>query len=171
MLAEGSMRATRGGGAMPRWDHLRMARRSADHQTEARPESGSPRSQLGVRLRAGLAERLSPERTRRPTLFERLTVQRLGWEQLVRLNRYLEFVGKTATALWVVILVTALLGVDWKAAVEDTVNSGKPVEAAIVLALVVGTLAFVAVRSLIGFARWRIQRELWRRDVERQRSG
>ena len=38
--------------------------------------------------------------------------------------------------------------------------------AAIVLAVVVPTLAFVAVRSLLGFARWRLQRELWRRDVE-----
>jgi hypothetical protein len=123
------------------------------------------------RLRAALAERLTPERTRRATLFERLTVRRLGWEQLVRLNRYLEVLGKLATAVWVLFLALAALGLDWKAAVEDTVNSGKPVEAAIVLALVVGTLAFVAVRSLIGFARWRIQRELWRRDVEGMRSG
>jgi hypothetical protein len=71
----------------------------------------------------------------------------------------------------VVFLGTAVLGVDWKNAVEETVNSGKPVEAAIALVLVVGTLAFVAIRSLIGFARWRIQRELWRRDVERMRTG
>jgi hypothetical protein len=25
----------------------------------------------------------------------------------------------------------------------------------------------VAARSILGFARWRLQRELWRRDVER----
>jgi hypothetical protein len=34
----------------------------------------------------------------------------------------------------------------------------------------VPTVLFVGVRSLIGFARWRIQRELWRRDVERSGS-
>jgi len=31
--------------------------------------------------------------------------------------------------------------------------------------VVVAILMIVAVRSVIGFARWRIQRELWRRDV------
>jgi hypothetical protein len=124
---------------------------------------------IRTRLSAALAARLSPERTRKATLFERMTVRRLSWQQLVRLNRYLELVGKIATAVWVGFLATAVLGVDWKNAVEDTVNSGKPVEAAIALVLIVATLAFVAVRSLIGFARWRIQRELWRRDVERLR--
>jgi hypothetical protein len=114
------------------------------------------------RLRAVLAERLSPERTRQATLLERLTVRRLGWDQLVRLHRYLELAGKLATAVWVVFLATVVLGVDWKAAVEDSVNSGKPVKAAIVIAIAVPTLLFVAVRSLVGFARWRIQRELTR---------
>jgi hypothetical protein len=46
-------------------------------------------------------------------------------------------------------------------------NSGKPVKGALVLVFVVPTLLFVAARSLIGFGRWRLQRELWRRDVER----
>ena len=123
------------------------------------------------RLRAALAERLTPEHTRRATLFERLTVRRLGWEPLVRLNRYLEVVGKLATGVWVVFLATVVLGVDWKAAVEDTVNSGKPVKAAIVLALILPTLLFVAVRSMVGFMRWRIQRELWRLDVEGKRAA
>jgi hypothetical protein len=123
-------------------------------------------SEMGVRLRAALAERLSPERTRRATLFERLTVRRLHEDLLVRLNRYLELAGKMATAVWVAFLLTVLLGVDWKDTVEDAVNSGKPVKAAVVLAVAVPTLAFVAVRSLVGFARWRLQRELWRRDVE-----
>jgi hypothetical protein len=36
-----------------------------------------------------------------------------------------------------------------------------------VLAIVLPSLAFLAARSLSGFARWRLQRELWRRDVER----
>ena len=29
------------------------------------------------------------------------------------------------------------------------------------------SFVFLAARSLIGFARWRLQRELWRRDVRR----
>jgi hypothetical protein len=145
--------------------------RRREGEGEARPRGRSPRARIGVRFRTALAERLSPERTRRPTSFERLTVRRLHWDQLVRLNRYLEFVGKVATGVWVLFLMTVLLGVDWKGAVESAVNSGKPVKAAIVLALVVPTLAFVAIRSLVGFARWRLQRELWRRDVEGLRSG
>jgi hypothetical protein len=51
--------------------------------------------------------------------------------------------------------------------VEDALNSGKAVEGALVLAVVLRTLVFLAARSMIGFARWRLQRELWRRDVER----
>jgi hypothetical protein len=153
---------------MARWDHLSMTRtRGGGGDAEGR----LPRGPISVRLRAALAERLSPERTRRATLFERLTVRRVGWEQLVRLNRYLEFVGKLATVLWLAFLVMAVLGVDLRDAVEDTVNSGKPVEAALVVAVAAATFVFVAVRSLIGFARWRIQRELWRRDVERLRPG
>jgi hypothetical protein len=35
------------------------------------------------------------------------------------------------------------------------------------VAIIVPTLLFVAARSAIGFARWRLQRELWRRDVAR----
>jgi hypothetical protein len=122
---------------------------------------------LRSRLNAALATRLSPERTRRATLFERMTVQRLSWDQVVRLNRYLGLFGKLTTALWVVFAGTVILGVDWRAVVENAVNSGKPVKGALVLAIVVPTLFFVAARSLVGFARWRLQRELWRRDVER----
>jgi hypothetical protein len=127
------------------------------------PDPGS----LRTRMRAALDERLSPERTRRATLFERLTVRRLRWEQVVRLNSYLELVGKLATASWVVFAVTVVLGANWKGVVEDAVNSGKPVKGALVLAIAVPTLTFVAARSLIGFSRWRLQRELWRRDVVR----
>jgi hypothetical protein len=32
--------------------------------------------------------------------------------------------------------------------------------------VVVPTLVFLLARSTIGFLRWRLQRELWRRDVE-----
>jgi hypothetical protein len=64
-----------------------------------------------------------------------------------------------------------VLGFDWKDTVEDTFNSGDPLEAAVVLVIALGTLVSVAVHSLTGFARWRIQRELWRRDVERLGSA
>jgi hypothetical protein len=116
---------------------------------------------------AALAARVSPERTRRATLFERLTVRRLSWDLVVRCNRFLELAGKLATGVWVGFLVSVVLGFDWKQVVRDALNSGRPIEGAFVLALLLPTLIFLAARSLIGFARWRLQRELWRRDVER----
>jgi hypothetical protein len=67
-------------------------------------------------------------------------------------------------------MFSLVVGVDWREALEAAVNSGKPIKAAVVLVVVVPTLLFVAARSLIGFARWRIQRELWRRDVARLTS-
>ena len=120
-----------------------------------------------ARLRQVMAQRLTPERTRRATWLERWTVARLSWAHLIRLHRWLEALGKLTTAIWVTFMGSLLLGVDWRTVVEDAVNSGKPVKGAIVLVLVLPTLLFVAARSLIGFARWRLQRELWRRDVER----
>lgn len=120
-----------------------------------------------ARLRAALERRLSPERTREPTLLERWTVRRLSWDHVVRLHRYLEVAARLATAVWVVFIATVFLGVDWRETVEELTNDGRPVRAAVALAVVVPTLLFVAARSLIGFARWRLQRELWRRDVER----
>jgi hypothetical protein len=123
--------------------------------------------ELRGRLEVALAARLSPERTRRPTLLERWTVRRLAWDQVVRANRYLELVGKLATGVWVGFIASVVLGVQWKEVVEDAVNSGKPVQGAVVLGILVPTLVFVAARSLVGFSRWRLQRELWRRDVER----
>lgn len=111
--------------------------------------------------------RISPESTREPTLFERLTVRRLGWRTIRTLNRWLEVTGKFTTGLWVVFVGTIVLGVNWKQTVEGALNSGRPVRGAIIIAVVVPTLAFVAARSMIGFGRWRLQRELWRRDVER----
>jgi len=69
--------------------------------------------------------------------------------------------------VYVVFIGTLVLGVDWKDTVEHAVNSGEPVKGAATLAIVVPTLIFVAAHSVIGFARWRLQRELWRRDVER----
>jgi hypothetical protein len=118
-------------------------------------------------LRAALAERLSPDATRRATALERLTVARLSWDALVRVNRYLALVGKVATAIWVAVMASVVLGVEWKDLVEDAINSGKPVRGALALVILLPTLLFVAARSVIGFARWRVQRELWRREVAR----
>ena len=67
-------------------------------------------------LRTTISARFSPERTRRPTLFERRTVTRLTWDQLVRLNRWLEFSGKVTTALWLAFMFSWVLGVEWKGA-------------------------------------------------------
>ena len=127
--------------------------------------------QLRLRIDSQLAMRLSPQRTRRATSFERLTVRRLSWDLVVRCNRYLEVGGRIATAIWVCFVVSLVLGFDWKEVVRHAVNSGKPVKGALVLAVVVPTLIFLVARSAIGFARWRLQRELWRRDVERLEAG
>ena len=118
-----------------------------------------------VRARHAIAGRWTPERTRDATLFERLTVARLSWSGLVRLNGWLEFVGKVATGAWVGVLGATLVGVEWREPLEDAVNAGRPVRSAVVVAILAAILMIVAVRSVIGFARWRIQRELWRRDV------
>ena len=128
------------------------------------------RSRLGrlrVRLESTLAARVSPERTRRATLFERLTVRRLSWDVIVRLNRYLEIVGKTATALWCVFIASIVVGVDWRDTVAHAIRSNSPIEHVFVLTIVLPTVIFLLARSTIGFLRWRLQRELWRRDVER----
>lgn len=139
-----------------------------------RPIAGPGVRRLRERLGDAVANRLSPERTRRATLFERLTVQRLSWDQAIRLHRYLELVGKMATGVWVAFVASVVLGVDWRAAVESALNSGRRIEQALVLAILLPTLLFLAIRSAVGFARWRLQRELWRRDVQRlgdSRSG
>ena len=124
-------------------------------------------AQLRARLGAAFAAHLSPERTRRATLFERRTVQRLSWDALVRIHRNLELVGKLATAIWIAFVASVLLGVNWKLVVEDVFNSGRRITDAFVLSLLVGTGVFLLARSTVGFLRWRVQRELWRRDVER----
>jgi hypothetical protein len=120
-----------------------------------------------ARIQAALAARLSPEHTRRATRVERLTVQRLSWDWIVRLHRYLEFFGKVATVVWVSFIVSLVAGFDWKQVVQEAVNSGRPIEGALALAILVPTLVFLAARSMLGYGRWRLQRELWRRDVER----
>jgi len=121
---------------------------------------------LRARLGAAFAAHLSPEHTRRATLFERLTVQRLSWHALVRIHRYLELIGKLATGIWVVFVTSVVLGVNWKFVVADVFNSGTRIKEALVLAILLPTLLFLVARSAVGFARWRVQRELWRRDVQ-----
>jgi hypothetical protein len=69
--------------------------------------------------------------------------------------------------VWVGFVVSLVAGFDWKEVVEQAVNSGKPIEGAFALAILVPTLVFLAARSVLGYGRWRLQRELWRRDVER----
>ena len=122
---------------------------------------------LRARLGAAFAAHLSPEHTRRATLFERLTVQRLSWDVLVRIHRYLELVGKLATGIWIGFVASVLLGVNWQFVVQDVFNSGTRIKDALVLTLLLGTGIVLLARSTLGFLRWRVQRELWRRDVER----
>jgi hypothetical protein len=122
---------------------------------------------LVTRARTVLTQRLSPEGTRRATLTERLTVCRLPWRWLVRFNGALAALGKLATGLWVALIALFVIGFDLSTTVERALNSGKPLQHAFVLAIVLPTLLFLLARSVIGWARWKFQRELWRRDVER----
>ena len=147
----------------------RLVAHDASDEAADTSTAGSRRAVGALRLRLTyvLADRLSPERTRRATLLERLTVRRLSWDRIVQLNRYLELLGKIATCVWVAFVASIVLGFNWRDAVENALNSGTPLRHALALALLVPTLLFLAARSMIGFARWRLQRELWRRDVER----
>lgn len=130
------------------------------------PANGrSARARALARVRAELGVRLTPERTRRASWVERMTVSRLSWNACVRLNRYLEFFGRLATVVYFGFIVTVVFGVDWRHVVEDTINSGEPIRGAIILVVVLPTLLFVALHSMTGWGRWRLQRELWRRDV------
>jgi hypothetical protein len=123
------------------------------------------------RLRSGIesvfAERLSPDRTRRATWFERMTVGRLSWETVARLNRWLELLGRIATVVWAGLIASIVLGLDVRDLVEGAVNSGRPLQDVVIIAVIFPTLAFFVLHSVIGFLRWRLQRELWRRDVTR----
>ncbi|HEX2414556.1 MAG TPA: hypothetical protein VHJ37_05000 [Thermoleophilaceae bacterium] len=70
------------------------------------------------------------------------------------------------------LVAVIVFGLDVKDVVADVVNSGNLVREALLLAILGPTLAFFLAHSAIGFARWRLQRELWRRDVERlKREG
>ena len=89
----------------------------------------------------------------------------------MRLNRWLEVLGKLASVVYVIFIVTLVLGVDWKHGVQDTFNSGAPVRGVLALVVVLPTLLFVALHSITGYGRWRLQRELWRRDIARMSTG
>jgi hypothetical protein len=125
------------------------------------------RERLALRVTSRLTARLSPEGTRRPTLFEQLTVRRLGWRMIVRLNTWLSALGKVATGIWVAVLVAIFSGVDVRPIVQEALNSGKPMGHVFVLSILIPTIVFLLARSMLGWARWKLQRELWRRDVER----
>lgn len=126
---------------------------------------------LAARARSVLEAKLSPEGTRRPTLFETYTVRKLPWEWLVRLNTWLSALGKVATAVYCVVIAGFVTGLDLRPAVRDVLNSGKPIEHVFILAVLLPTIAFLLARSVLGWGRWKVQRELWRRDVERLGGG
>ena len=95
--------------------------------------------------------RLSPERTRRATWFERLTVGRLSWDAITRLNRWLELLGRIATVVWAGLIASIVLGVDVKDLVQEAINSGQPLQDVVIVAVIVPTLAFFVLHSVIGF--------------------
>ncbi len=98
---------------------------------------------------------------------ERLSVSLMPWQRLVLVNRVLEVVGKIATFVWCCTIASIILGFDVRDAVSGALNSGRPVEGIFAIAILIPTLMFLLLRSGIGYCRWRVQRELWRRDVKR----
>ena len=104
-------------------------------------------------------------------MVERQTVCRLSWSQIVHLNRWLEFIGRLTTVVYSIFVATLVIGVDWKHGVQDTFNAGEPVKGVLALVIVLPTLLFVALHSLTGYGRWRLQREMWRRDVAQMSQG
>ena len=139
-------------------------------EAQAEADRRTRRARIAARVRAEITA-ISPERTRRASLVERYTVSRLTWSQIVKLNRVLEVVGRLATVVYVIFIVTFVLGVDWKHGVQDTFNSGEPLRGVVALVVVLPTLLFVALHSITGYGRWRLQRELWRRDVADLSAG
>jgi hypothetical protein len=122
---------------------------------------------LAARAKTVIEAKLSPEGTRRATLFEQCTVRRVSWNLLVRMNRWLSALGKLATSIYCAVIAALVIGVDIRPTVQDALNSGKPIEHVFVLAILLPTLVFLLARSMLGWMRWKVQRELWRRDVER----
>jgi hypothetical protein len=139
-------------------------------RTDPTGEKRTRRARLAARVRQEIAA-ISPERTRRASWVERHTVARLNQGMLERTNRWLEAVGRLTTVIYAAFIVTLVFGVDWKDAVQHLFNEGKPVKGAIALVVVLPTLIFVALHSITGYGRWRVQRELWRRDVAQMAEG
>lgn len=117
------------------------------------------------RLGRVLTGRLSPARTRRATVLEKLAVARLSWNRLVRLNVWLEAAGKTATFVWCIAVGATLVGIDWRDALESAVSEGRPLRGAVALFALVAIVVLLVVHTFIGWWRRRVQRELWRREV------
>jgi hypothetical protein len=128
-------------------------------------EQTSRREALTRRSYELLTRKLTPEGTRKATTFERLTVGRLSWDRLVAVNRALRLLGWLTYGLLYGFMACALVGLNLKAEAESALNSGRPREGALAIAILVPALLLIALRSSIGFLRWRVQRELWRRDV------
>ena len=122
---------------------------------------------LVARARTVVSNKLSPEGTRRATWFERMTVRRLPWAWLVRLNAWLAALGKVATGVYCLVIAAFVIGVDLGPLLRSALASGRPIQHVFVLSIVLPTVVFLLARSLLGFGRWKLQRELWRRDVER----
>jgi hypothetical protein len=125
------------------------------------------REHLTERVTTAISTRLSPESTRRATLTERLTVSRWEWHTIVRLNMALEVLGKTATCIYCLVIAAIVVGLDLRDAVKSILNGGRSLEHLVELSIFLVTVAFLLCRSAIGWCRWRLQRELWRRDVKR----
>ena len=85
----------------------------------------------------------------------------------MRLNKWLSALGKVATTVYCMVIAALVIGVDFRPVVQDALNSGKPIEHVFVLVILLPTVIFLLLRSMLGFGRWKVQRELWRRDVER----
>ncbi len=98
---------------------------------------------------------------------ERLTVSLMPWHRLVLVNRVLEIIGKIATFVWFTTIAAIILGFDMRDAVSGAFNSGRPIEGIFALSILIPTVIFLLIRSAVGYCRWRVQRELWRRDVKR----
>lgn len=122
---------------------------------------------LATRVTSAIEAKLSPDGTRRATLFERFTVRLLPWRWLVRLNAWLSALGKVATTVYCLVIASLVIGVDLRPTVQEALNSGKPIEHVFVLVILIPTVIFLLLRSMLGWGRWKVQRELWRRDVER----
>lgn len=126
---------------------------------------------LAARVTSAIEAKLSPEGTRRAKLVERMTVRRLPWVWVVRLNAWLSALGKLATSLYCCVIAAFVIGLDVRPALQNALSSGKPIEHVFVLVILIPTVIFLLARSMIGYGRWKLQRELWRRDVERLGGG